>query len=176
MSDFCITNALPDLKWNLFWTYIKYSWQIDEELDELISRIQLHEGDTEFWKARFLGEGFNENQSNIIEMEPTEVSDMLDDADAADDGTKDVEDDEADEEDEVDVEVEVEQTENQVEQIVKEKEAESKKPLQMIGVQLLKDSDQTTTTTTKKSRRRARASMEVRLFIQLHLLSSIQEF
>ncbi|KAK4772669.1 hypothetical protein SAY86_014444 [Trapa natans] len=132
--------------------------EIDEELDELISRIQLHEGDTEFWKARFLGEGFNGNQGKIIEMEPTEVSDLLDDADAADDGTKDVEDDEADEEEEVDVDVEVEQTENQVEQIVKEKEAESKRPLQMIGVQLLKDSDQTTTT--KKSRRRARASVE----------------
>ncbi|XP_031382834.1 uncharacterized protein LOC116196993 [Punica granatum] len=133
--------------------------EIDEELDELISRMQLHEGDTEFWKARFLGKGINGNQGKIIEMEPTEVTDLLDDADAADDGTKDVEDDEADEEEEVDAEVEVEQPGNQVEQIVKEKEAEAKKPLQMIGVQLLKDIDQTTTTT-KKSRRRARASVE----------------
>ncbi|KAG9138904.1 hypothetical protein Leryth_007532 [Lithospermum erythrorhizon] len=34
--------------------------EMDEELDELISRIKLHEGDTEFWRRRFLGEGLNE--------------------------------------------------------------------------------------------------------------------
>ncbi|KAG6738389.1 hypothetical protein POTOM_058005 [Populus tomentosa] len=133
---------------------------VDEEVDELISRIQLHEGDTEFWKRRFLGEGFNGNHVKPVDMETSELPEELDededdddDDDDVEDVAKEVEDEEADEEGEV--EVEVEQTESQdAERIVKAKEAEAKKPLQMIGVQLLKDSDQTTRMS-KKSRRRA---------------------
>ncbi|XP_031119932.1 uncharacterized protein LOC116023100 isoform X2 [Ipomoea triloba] len=134
--------------------------EVDEELDELISRIKLHEGDTEFWKRRFLGEGFNENNSQQLEVNDLELPDVLDDVETVDDVAKDVEDDEADEEEEEEeeeeVEVEVEQTETQAEvgDRVKEKEVKAAKPLQMIGVQLLKDSDQTSSS--KKSRRRSR--------------------
>lgn len=84
------------------------------------------------------------------ELEPTDVMDDVD----VEDGTKEVEDDEADEE-------EVEQTESQDGERVKEKEVEAKKPLQMIGVQLLKDSDQTTTSSKKSRRRASRMSVEV---------------
>lgn len=93
------------------------------------------------------------------ESEPEET---MDDADIVDDGTKEVEEDEADdEEEEAEVEAEVEQTEGQEDLVdrVKDKEVEAKKPLQMIGVQLLKDGDQPTTS--KKSRRRARRAAEV---------------
>ncbi|POO02954.1 SAP domain containing protein [Trema orientale] len=143
--------------------------EVDEELDELISRIQLHEGDTEFWKRRFLGEGLNGDNGNSIDVK-SETEDVLDDADTVEDSSKEVEDDEADEADADDDEEEedeeeeveeadvVEQTENQDAETVKVKQAEAKKPLQMIGVQLLKDSDQTTTS--KKSRRKASRIVE----------------
>ncbi|XP_056166009.1 uncharacterized protein LOC115692631 [Syzygium oleosum] len=126
--------------------------EVDEELDELISRIKLEEGNTEFWKRRFLGEGMDRSQGKTIEVEQVEVSDLLDDVDAV----KDVEDEEGDEEEEV----EQTETESPDGERVKDKEAEAKKPLQMIGVQLLKDSDQTTTTTKKSRRRASRASVE----------------
>ncbi|KAJ6422700.1 hypothetical protein OIU84_027633 [Salix udensis] len=134
--------------------------EVDEEVDELISRIQLHEGDTEFWKRRFLGEGFDGNHVKPVDVEASELPDELDededddddDDDDIEDVAKEVEDEEADEEGGVEVE---EQSESQdAERIVKAKEAEAKKPLQMIGVQLLKDSDQTSRMS-KKSRRRA---------------------
>ncbi|KAI6685083.1 hypothetical protein NL676_030996 [Syzygium grande] len=130
--------------------------EVDEELDELISRIKLEEGNTEFWKRRFLGEGMDRSQGKTTEVEQVEVSDLLDDVDAAEDAVKDVEDEEGDEEEEV------EQTEAESPdgERVKDKEAEAKKPLQMIGVQLLKDSDQTTTSTKKSRRRASRASVE----------------
>lgn len=131
--------------------------EVDEELDELISRIKLEEGNTEFWKRRFLGEGLNEvhdEPAEEIEAEDSDLPDVLDDADAAEDVVKEAEDEEVDEEEE-----EVEQTESQVGDKIKDKEAERVKPLQMIGVQLLKDSEQTATNP-KKSRRRARASIE----------------
>lgn len=127
--------------------------EIDEELDELISRIKLEEGNTEFWRRRFLGECLNGDHGksmDVIELEPLEV---LDDVDGVEDVIKEVEDDEADEEEEV------EQTESQAGDRVKDKEIEAAKPLQMIGVQLLKDSDQTTSTS-KKSRRKSRTSVE----------------
>lgn len=126
----------------------------------------MHEGDTEFWKRRFLGEGFNGNHVKPVDMETSELPDELDededdDDDDVEDVAKEVEDEEADEEGEV--EVEVEQTESQdAERIVKAKEAEAKKPLQMIGVQLLKDSDQTTRMSKKSRRRAARLAVAVR--------------
>ncbi|KAF8039271.1 hypothetical protein BT93_B1718 [Corymbia citriodora subsp. variegata] len=130
--------------------------EVDEELDELISRIKLEEGNTEFWKRRFLGEGMDRSQGKTIEVEQVEVSDLLDDVDAAEDAVKDAEDEEGDEEEEV----EQTETESPDGERVKDKEAEAKKPLQMIGVQLLKDSDQTTTSTKKSRRRVSRASVE----------------
>ena len=39
-----------------------FIFQVDEELDALISHIKLEEGNTEFWKRRFLGEGLNGDQ------------------------------------------------------------------------------------------------------------------
>ncbi|MQL81271.1 hypothetical protein Taro_013746 [Colocasia esculenta] len=122
--------------------------EVDEELDELISRIKWEDGNTEFWKRRFLGEGPNDVHQNLSEAEDVEVPDMLDDADVVEDVAKDPDDEEAEEEEEV----EVEQPENQVEVTVKNKEAERSKPLQMIGVQLLKDSEQPSTTS--KSQRK----------------------
>ncbi|KAH6838101.1 plastid transcriptionally active 3 [Perilla frutescens var. hirtella] len=138
--------------------------EVDEELDELISRIKLEEGNTEFWRRRFLGEGLNENHSKPLVEEQEEdddddddeVLDVLDDADS-DVGDEVAKDDEVDEEEE---EEEVEQTEIQVSDRVKDKEAEAAKPPQMIGVQLLKDSDQSTSSSRKLKRRSSRASME----------------
>lgn len=84
--------------------------------------------------------------------------------DDVEDVAKEVEDDEADEE-------EVEQTESQDGDRVKDKEVEAKKPLQMIGVQLLKDSDQTTSSSKKSRRRASRVSMEVRKSVLVLFLS-----
>lgn len=131
-------------------------WQVDEELDEFISRIKLHEGDTEFWKRRFLGEDLTIGPGKLLDKESSEFPDVLDDADVGEDAAKEIEDDEADEEEE-----EAEPTEIPVADRVKDKEVETAKPLQMIGVQLLKDSDQTTPATRKSRRRMSRASMEV---------------
>ncbi|KAM3359629.1 putative protein isoform X1 [Capsicum galapagoense] len=133
--------------------------EVDEELDELISRIKLHEGNTEFWKCRFLGEDLNENyaqQSEIIDLEPTDV---VDDTDAIDDIAKEAEDEEAQDEEAQDEEEEGEQTESQPEVgDRKDKEVEAVKPLQMIGVQLLKDSDPTASSSRKSRRRISRVA------------------
>lgn len=145
-------------------------------MEELISRIKLHEGNTEFWRQRFLGEGLNENHSKPLEEENDDIIlDAIDDADSdvGDEVAKDGEDDEVDddEEEEEEEEVEVEQTEIQVSDRVKDKEAEAAKPLQMIGVQLLKDSDQSTSSSRKLKRRSPRASMEVNLLTSCILTS-----
>ncbi|KAK7852966.1 hypothetical protein CFP56_037384 [Quercus suber] len=116
--------------------------EVDEELDELISRIKLEEGITEFWKRRFLGEGFSDDHEKPLDTSKLE------------DAAKEVEDDETDEEEDVD------QTESQDGDRVKDKGVEAKKPLQMIGIQLLKDSDQTTTSSKKSRRRSSRISVE----------------
>lgn len=127
--------------------------EIDEELDELISRIKLEEGNTEFWKRRFLGEGLNHDQANPEDMVESEPPEELDDVDTVEDVAKEVEDDEADEEEEI------EQTESQEDgDRVKDKEVEAKKPLQMIGVQLLKDSDEVTSK--KRRKKLSRISVE----------------
>ncbi|XP_073031476.1 uncharacterized protein [Primulina eburnea] len=128
--------------------------EIDEELDELISRIKLEEGNTEFWRRRFLGEGLNENHSKPLAVKDFEVLDVLEDADGSDDVAKETEDDEVDEEEEVEI------TEIQVGERVKDKEVEATKPPQMIGVQLLRDSDPTTSSSRKSRRRSSRVSME----------------
>ncbi|KAK2994969.1 hypothetical protein RJ640_017430 [Escallonia rubra] len=128
--------------------------EVDEELDELLSRIKLEEGNTEFWRRRFLGEGLSSDhgkQTDVIEVE----ADGADDGDVVEDVLKEVDDEEADEEEE-----EVEQSESPVGDRVKDKEVEAAKPLQMIGVQLLKDSDQTNATSRKTRRKVSRISME----------------
>ncbi|KAL5835222.1 hypothetical protein ACOSQ3_014794 [Xanthoceras sorbifolium] len=131
--------------------------EVDEELDELILRIKLEEGNTEFWKRRFLGEGLNDNPDKPedvdVDVDELELADELDD-DAVDveDVAKDVEDDEADEEEEV----EQTETESRDAERIKEKEVRAKKPLQMIGVQLLKDIDQAPTTSERSRRRSSR--------------------
>ncbi|KAJ4968077.1 hypothetical protein NE237_014778 [Protea cynaroides] len=137
--------------------------EVDEELDELISRIKLQEGNTELWRRRFLGEGINGDHGKQTELENLEFEDMLDDADASDDAdaveddvTKEAEDEEVDEEEE-----EVGQTEdNQVGDRVKVKEVEAAKPPQMIGVQLLKDTDETTATSSKSKKKVSRRVMQ----------------
>ncbi|KAJ8760440.1 hypothetical protein K2173_015107 [Erythroxylum novogranatense] len=130
--------------------------EVDEELDELISRIKLQEGNTEFWKRRFLGEGLNGDRVKSMDAGKLEVVDVADDVDDEDDTGKEVEDEEADEEEEV----EPEPTESPDGEVVKAKEVEAKKPLQMIGVQLLKDSDQTARRSKRSRRRAARVSVE----------------
>lgn len=142
--------------------------QVDEELDELISRIKLQEGNTELWKRCFLGEGINGDHVKQTEPENLELQDTLDDADASDEAdasddadvmediAKEVEDEEVDEEEE-----EVQQTENQVGDRVKNKEVEAAKPPQMIGVQLLKDSDETTATSSKSKKKKFRRVVQV---------------
>ncbi|XP_039133269.1 uncharacterized protein LOC120270327 [Dioscorea cayenensis subsp. rotundata] len=109
---------------------------VDEELDELISRIKLEDGNIEFWKSRFLGEGLNNVPNNQAEVEKSDSSDMLyDDGDEGEDASKETEDDEVDEEEEVEQqEEEVEQTENQAVDSIKDKEAQRLKPLQMIDM------------------------------------------
>ncbi|XP_038974791.1 uncharacterized protein LOC120106019 [Phoenix dactylifera] len=129
--------------------------EVDEEIDELISRIKLEDGNTEFWKHRFLGESYNDVPDKDIESEDPNPPDMLDEVDAVEDVTIETEEDEVDEEEEV-----VEQTESQAGDLIKDKEVERAKPLQMIGVQLLKDSDETTASSRKSRRKSTRASVE----------------
>ncbi|KAL2994320.1 hypothetical protein AAZX31_10G159200 [Glycine max] len=135
--------------------------EVDEELDALISRIKLEEGNTEFWKRRFLGEGLNGDQEMPTDAVQSDVPEVLDDVDAIEDAAKEVEDDEADDEEEEaeQAEEEVEPAENQDVNRIKEKEVEAKRPLQMIGVQLLKDIDQPTATS-KKFKRSRRVQVE----------------
>ncbi|KAL5702575.1 hypothetical protein ACHQM5_027777 [Ranunculus cassubicifolius] len=143
--------------------------EVDEELDELISRIKLEDGNTEFWKQRFLGEGITTTTTTttISSDDEQEVIDELEDADdGADDAAKEGDEDEGegDGDGDGDEEEEVEQSEpREVGDTVKEKETEAEiRPLQMIGVQLLKDSEQTGTTSSRKSKRRVsrRTSVE----------------
>ncbi|KAL6988952.1 hypothetical protein U1Q18_014702 [Sarracenia purpurea var. burkii] len=129
--------------------------EVDEELDELISRIKLEEGNTEFWKRRFLGEGLSNGHGKPIEVKNSDDSDVLVDAIDIEDVSKEVDDEEADEEED-----DAEQTENQVGDRVKDKEVEAAKPPPMIGVQLLKDSDMTATTARKSRKRVSRISVE----------------
>ncbi|KAK7376329.1 hypothetical protein VNO78_34795 [Psophocarpus tetragonolobus] len=134
--------------------------EVDEELDALISRIKLEEGNTEFWKRRFLGEGLNGEQEMPMDADKSEVPEIPDDIDAIEDAAKEVEDDEVDDDDEEaeQAEEEVEPAENQDVNRIKDKEVEAKKPLQMIGVQLLKDSDQPSTS--KKFKKSSRVQVE----------------
>ncbi|GFZ14394.1 plastid transcriptionally active 3 [Actinidia rufa] len=129
--------------------------EVDEELDELISRIKLEEGNTEFWRRRFLGEGLNNEHRKAIDLKNSEDTVVFEDATDIEDVSKEVDDDEADEEEE-----DTEQTESQVEDRVKDKEVEASKPPPMIGVQLLKDSDMTAATSGKSKKKIRRMAVE----------------
>ncbi|KVI07859.1 Pentatricopeptide repeat-containing protein [Cynara cardunculus var. scolymus] len=127
---------------------------IDEEVEALVSRVRLEEGNTEFWRRRFLGEGLDAEygKSTAIEIE---VSDVSDDPDGSEDVTKQGDDDEADKEEVL------EQTESQSgdTEVVKDKEAVAANPLQMIGVQLFKG-DSTPARSKKSQKRLSRIAME----------------
>ncbi|KAL0912781.1 hypothetical protein M5K25_016184 [Dendrobium thyrsiflorum] len=125
--------------------------EVDEDLEELVSRIKLQDGNTEFWKHRFLGEGLKEVHDEEDEVdEDAEIDDADEegDGDVTEDATKEAEDDEIYEEED-----EVEQTVTQAEDATKVKKVKKFQPPQMIGVQLLKDSEETATAT-KQSRRK----------------------
>ncbi|KAK2402572.1 plastid transcriptionally active [Trifolium repens] len=124
--------------------------EVNEELDALISRIRLEEGNTEYWKRRFLGEGLNA----MVEGK-SESPDVQDYIDVGEDDAKEAEDDDDEEVEQAEEEVEEPVQNQDVERIKeKEKEIEGKKPLQMIGVQLLKDSDLPSATSKRLRRRR----------------------
>lgn len=129
--------------------------QIDEEIQELVSRVRLEEGNTEFWKKRFLGEGLEAELGipTAIEAEASEVSDNPED-----DANKQPGDD-----DDVDKEEAVEPTEIQAgdTEAVKDKEVAAN-PLQMIGVQLFKGPETAPAKSKKSFKKLARiAAMEV---------------
>jgi len=123
--------------------------EVDEGLYELISRIKPEDGNTEFWKRRFLGETRNYLCEEDSNEEDQDLDDELDDDEDGDDdeSTKEAE------EDEIDDEEAVEQTENQAGDETKDKPAKGPyQHLQMIGVQLLKDLEKTPVSS-KKSKR-----------------------
>lgn len=124
--------------------------EVDEEVDELISRIKLEEGNTEFWKRRFLGE-----LPKPVNEQKSEPEDIMDDADVSEDASNEVEDDEADDQTEAEAEADQTETQEGIVDRVKDKEVEANKPPQMIGIQLLKDLEQPTPS--KRSRRRKTA-------------------
>ncbi|XP_021306804.1 uncharacterized protein LOC8059268 isoform X2 [Sorghum bicolor] len=124
--------------------------EVDQGLDELISRIKPEDGNTEFWKRRFLGE----TRNYLCEEDSKEDDQDLDD-ELEDDDDDDEDDDESvkEAEDEIDDEEVVEQTENQVGDETKDKPAKGPNHhLQMIGVQLLKDLEKTPVSSKKLKR------------------------
>lgn len=102
-----------------------------------------------------MGEGLSDIYDEPIDMVESELQDELED----DDDVIDVEDASKEGEDDEEEEVEQTETENRDVERVKEK-VEAKKPPQMIGLQLFKDSDQTTTSS-KRSKKRISQMVEV---------------
>ncbi|KAI3797587.1 hypothetical protein L1987_32846 [Smallanthus sonchifolius] len=127
--------------------------EIDEEVQELVSRVRLEEGNTEFWRRRFLGEGLEAELGipTAIEVEASDVSDNPEE----DVNKQQVDDEEADKEVVEPTEIQAGDTE-----VVKDKEVAAN-PLQMIGVQLFKGPDTTPAKSKKSVKRLARiAAME----------------
>ncbi|KAL8201977.1 hypothetical protein R6Q57_011124 [Mikania cordata] len=128
--------------------------EIDEEVQELVSRVRLEEGNTEFWRRRFLGECLEAElgKPTSIEVEASDVTDNPEE----DVNKQQVDDDEADKEEAVEpTEIQAGDTE-----AVKDKE-EAANPLQMIGVQLFKGPDTAPAKSKKSVKRLARiAAME----------------
>lgn len=137
-------------------------------MEELISRIKLHDGNTEFWKHRFLGEGLKEIRDEEDEVHEADEADEEGDGDVIEDAIKEAEDDEMDEEEE-----EVEQAETPAEDVAKVKKVKKSQPPQMIGVQLLKDSEEASTATKKSRRKIGRMVVEVCFMIFLVLLFNV---
>ncbi|XP_019099566.1 PREDICTED: uncharacterized protein LOC109132414 [Camelina sativa] len=79
----------------------------EEVADELICRIKLHEGDTEFWKRRFLGEGLI--RTSVESNETAETVATVESENKIKDVAKEVDDDEEEEEQEGDDENEEEE-------------------------------------------------------------------
>lgn len=125
-------------------------------MEELISRIKLHDGNTEFWKHRFLGHGLEEIRDEEDKVDEEDEPDEEGDGDVIEDATKEAEDDEMDEEEE-----EVEQAGTPVEDVAKVKKVQKSQPPQMIGVQLLKDSEDASAATKKSQRKIGRMVVEV---------------
>ncbi|KAI3796890.1 hypothetical protein L1987_39577 [Smallanthus sonchifolius] len=127
--------------------------EIDEKVQELVSRVRLEEGNTEFWRRRFLGEGLEAELGipTAIEVEASDVSDNPEDV-----NKQQVDDEEVDKEEVVEpTEIQAGDTE-----AVKDKEVAAN-PLQMIGVQLFKGHDTTPAKSKKSVKRLARiAAME----------------
>lgn len=96
-------------------------------MEALIARVRLEDGNTEFWRRRFLGECLEPElqRSTDIEVEARNVSDV--NTDAAEDSGKQVDDYEAEKEEVM------EQTEIQAgdTEAIKDKET-AENPLQMI--------------------------------------------
>ncbi|KAJ1693952.1 hypothetical protein LUZ63_010650 [Rhynchospora breviuscula] len=121
--------------------------EVDEYLEELISRIKLQDGNTEFWRSRFMGEGTNGNTEKEIETED-EDDDIKalnnEDDDATEEEDEDTEEKEV-EEDDLDTEAEAEIVEeaDESQMVGKEKDdVGGGPPQEMIGLQLLKDWDE----------------------------------
>lgn len=102
------------------------------------------------------------DSENTIEGVAKEADDDEDDEEEEQEG------DEDDDENEEEEEVVVAETENRAEgeDLVKNKAAEAKKHLQMIGVQLLKESDEANRTK-KRGKRASRMTLEVCMFNNL---------
>lgn len=137
-------------------------------MEELISRIKLHDGNTEFWKHRFLGEGLKEIRDEEDKVDEADEADEEGDGDVIEDAIKEAEDDEMDEDEE-----EVEQSGTPVEDVAKVKKVIKSQPPQMIGVQLLKDSEEASTATKKSRRKIGRMVVEVCCMIFLVLLFNV---
>lgn len=125
-------------------------------MEELISRIKLHDGNTDFWKNRFLGQGLKEIRDEEAKVDEIDEADEEGDGDVTEDATKEAEEDEMDEEEE-----EVEQAGTPVEDVAKVKKVKKSQPPQMIGVQLLKDSEEASTATKNSRRKIGRMVVEV---------------
>jgi hypothetical protein len=119
-------------------------------VEELISRIKLHDGDTEFWRSRFMGESTTGDTKKAIETEDEDdnikaVEDEDDDTEEEDEGKEGEEDDLDTEEEEPEAEVEnVEDDADDIQQVSKEEDdIEGGRPPELIGSQLLKDWEET---------------------------------
>lgn len=114
-----------------------------------MSRIKLEDGNTEFWKRRFLGETRNHLCEEVSNEEDQELDDELDDDEEEEDDDDD--DSTKEPEEEIDDEEAVEPTESQAGDETKGKSIKGPiQHLQMIGVQLLKDLEKTPVSSKKK--------------------------
>lgn len=114
-------------------------------MEELISRIKLQDGNTEFWRSRFMGESTNGDTNKAIE-----TGDEDDDIKALDDEDDDTEEEDEGKGDDDDLDTEEEEPGAEVEAVEeadesplirkgKDDDIEGGSPPEMIGSQLLRD-------------------------------------